>query len=75
MKTNQNYFEIAIIDSNPSLDFELDQNRCPNLESEFESTTTNQFGDPNCLSFVVARPLGNLILRLLRDHNKFVAHF
>ena len=39
-----------MVDSNLSLDLESDQNHHPNLESEFESRTTNLFGDPNRLS-------------------------
>ena len=39
-----------MVNSNPSLDFESDQNRRSNLESEFESTMKNQFGMANPLS-------------------------
>ena len=52
---NLNHIEIVIIDTNPALDFESDQNRRLNLQAEFELKTTNGFGDPNHLSLVTIR--------------------
>ena len=43
------------VDLNLSLDFESDQNRSQNLESEFKLTMTNQFGDPNRLSLLMTQ--------------------
>ena len=52
MKIDQNQIKITIVDSKSLLESKLYHSRHPNLESEFELTTTNQFEMANCLSLI-----------------------
>ena len=47
-----NLDEIAIVDSNPSLDFESDRNRWSNLDFKFDSTMTIRFRTHNPFSLL-----------------------
>ena len=52
---------MAIVDSDSSLDFELDRNRQSNSDTDFDLTTMVQFATPNriCLSKIVVQNVHN----------------
>ena len=58
LKIDRFYIEIAIVDSNKSLESKSDHNRRSNLDRHFETTTTIRFGTSNGTSWYTLHKTG-----------------